>query len=184
MRIPAKELVSWPGHADRVGDAESRDEPRRRGGVQDVEEDGDAEGDEEQAAQVTVVRWVAEREPAEHRHEQRGEADHVVDGEEADGGADELLKRGFMEQVEGALKVDQPCGVGECLVGVADGEAADGEVGRVDRGPEHQLGQREPRSRAKHVRRPEGEARGLRERVADHGASLPLGPAADIGVQP
>ncbi len=173
------------GHPDGVGDAESRDKPRRGGGVEDVEEDGDAEGGEEEAAEVAVVRSVADREPADHRHEQWGEAEHVVDGEKAHGRADELLQRGFMEEVERAFEIDQPGCVGECLVGVADGEAADGEVGRVDRGPEQQLGQREPRSGANHNGRPEAWAlRELRERVADHEASLPLAPAPDIRAQP
>ena len=57
--------------ADRVGDAERRNQPRRRGRVEDVEDDGDPERDEEQRTELAVV--VAWRKPSQtsDRRDQR-----------------------------------------------------------------------------------------------------------------
>ncbi len=129
---------------DRVGDPEPGNEARRRGRVEDVEDDRDPERDEEQRAELAVLRPVPHAQPDEHGGDQRPEPGHVVDGEEPDDGLGELLQPALVEERERALEIDQSRRMGERLLGIADRRAANREVGRVQGCPQEELDQREP----------------------------------------
>jgi hypothetical protein len=122
--------------------------------------------------------------PDEHGYEQRREPNHVVDGKELNDGSDELLQVVLVEQVEPPLEVDQPRRVSDRLVGIADREAANCEVRRVERGPERELDEREAAGCIEDARPQAVRLESFDEREADHASTLPLYAWADIGASP
>jgi hypothetical protein len=130
------------GEADRVVDPEPGHEARRRGREEREDERSRHEREKERVPERAVDAGPAQPEQDGGRRDQRAEAEQVVGGEEAVERGEEPLQRRLVEEAGGALDGGHVPRVRERLAGIADGDAAQGQVGAVDRDPDRELERR------------------------------------------
>jgi hypothetical protein len=130
-----------PREADRVGDAQPRDEARWGGRDQYVGDRRDRNREQQRTAQEPVVVAVARSQPDEGRDDHRAEADEVVEIEEAPDRQrrDRALHGALVEEVCRTLDRDQLVGIRERALRASDRDVAQQQVAAVEGHPEPEL---------------------------------------------